>query len=74
MNKLIAEALQRVSELEGVVDIRTEDFELGFMGGHVDDYILVHYLGDLLKRGEMTIEINPPERINFIKELLKMEK
>lgn len=74
MNQSMANALKRVSCLEGVSAVHNPDDDLAILGGRFDDYLLVGYLGELLERGELTFEVNPSERMGYIKKLLKMEK
>lgn len=72
VEKKISEALVRIGHLEGIVAIRDLD-EIGIQGGHLDDYILAVYLGQLLERGEMEIKITP-SRIPYLLKLLHMDK
>jgi len=65
----IGNILQDVSCLNGVIAVRGED-EIGIKGGHMDDYILVGYLGQLISRGELKMEIMP-ERKEYITKLLE---
>lgn len=64
----VARALHRVSHLEGVCTERDLD-EIAIVGRHMDDYILVEYLAQLLDRGEMRIIVDPPERLDYIAKL-----
>lgn len=50
INKKLSEALLRAGTLEGVVSEHGED-EIAVYGGHLNDYLLVTYLGQLLERG-----------------------
>lgn len=47
INKNLSESLLRVGSLEGVVSEHMED-EIAIRGGHLNDYLLVTYLGQLL--------------------------
>ena len=64
----IAKALMRVSGCKGVVSYIGDD-EVYIKSGHVNDYLLMMYIGQLIERGEMKIEVNP-DRINYMKKLL----
>lgn len=68
-NNKLSEALIRVGCLEGVVSEHRED-EISICAGHVNDYLLATYLGQLLERGELKIEI-APERMEYLERLLK---
>ena len=72
INKKLSEALMRAGCLEGVVSERMED-EVAIRGGHLNDYLLVVYLGQLLERGEMEIKV-VPSRIEYLLKLLKIDK
>lgn len=72
INKKLSEALLRAGYLEGVVSEHGED-EIAVRGGHFDDYLLVTYLGQLLERGEMEIQI-APSRMSYLLKLLKIDK
>lgn len=72
INKKLSEALMRAGCLEGVVSERMED-EVAIRGGHLNDYLLVVYLGQLLERGEMEINV-APSRIDYLLKLLKIGK
>lgn len=72
-NKPLSQALQRVGCLEGVVaEPHTED-DIGIRGGHVDDYLIVTYLGQLLEQGQMQITI-APEKLDYLYRLLHINK
>lgn len=72
INKKLSEALIRAGHLEGVVSEHGED-EVAIRGGHMNDYLLVVYLGQLLERGEMEIKV-APSRIDYLLKLLKIDK
>lgn len=72
INKKLSEALIRAGCLEGVVSERMED-EVAIRGGHLNDYLLVVYLGQLLERGEMEIKVTP-SRMDYLLKLLKIGK
>lgn len=72
INKKLSEALIRVGCLEGVVSEHGED-EIAIRGGHLNDYLLVVYLGQLIERGEMEIKVTP-SRIDYMLKLLKIGK
>lgn len=67
-NKL-SEALVRVAELDGIYP---ENEEIGIRGKHVNDYLLVFYLAQLIQDGDMEIKIKP-DKIAYLRKLLKME-
>ena len=69
-NKL-SEALMRVAELDGVYPYPAED-TVCLQGNHMNDYILVCYLSQLLQDGDMEIKIRP-NKISYLRKLLKME-
>ena len=46
---------------------------MAIRGGHMNDYLLVVYLGQLLERGEMEIKVCP-DRIEYLLKLLKLDK
>lgn len=70
-NKL-SEALMRVAELDGVYPYPDED-SICIQGNHMNDYILVCYLSQLLQDGDMEIKIRP-SKIPYLIKLLKVEK
>lgn len=72
INKKLSEALIRAGCLEGVVSEHGED-EIAIRGGHLNDYLLVAYLGQLIERGEMEIKVTP-SRIDYLLKLLKIGK
>lgn len=72
INKKLSEALMRAGCLEGVVSERGED-DIAIRGGHLDDYLLIVYLGQLIERGEMEIKVMP-SRIDYLLKLLKLDK
>jgi hypothetical protein len=72
INEKLSQALLRAGCLEGVVSEHEED-EIAIRGGHLDDYLLVTYLGQLLERGEMEIKV-APSRINYLLKLLKIDR
>ena len=71
INKKLSEALLRVGSLEGVVSEHMED-EIAIRGGHLNDYLLVTYLGQLLERGKLEIKV-APDRIAYLLKLLHLE-
>lgn len=71
INEKLSKALLRAGHLEGVVCEREED-EIAIRGGHMNDYLLVTYLGQLLERGEVEIKV-APSRIDYLLKLLKLE-
>ena len=72
INKKLSEALMRAGCLEGLVSDHGED-EIAIRGGHLNDYLLVVYLGQLLERGELEIKVSP-SRIDYLLKLLKIGK
>ena len=72
INKNLSEALIRAGCLEGVVSEHGED-EIAIRGSHLNDYLLVVYLGQLLERGEMEIKVTQ-SRIDYLLKLLKIGK
>ena len=72
INKKLSEALMRAGCLEGVVSEQGED-DIAIRGGHLDDYLLIVYLGQLIERGEMEIKV-APSRIDYLLKLLKIGK
>lgn len=72
INKNLSEALIRAGCLEGVVSEHGED-EIAIRGGHLNDYLLVTYLGQLIERGEMEIKVTP-SRMDYLLKLLKIGK
>lgn len=68
MTKEIGKMLQRAGGLEGVVCVRGED-EIGIKAGHLNDYLLTEYIGQLLERGEMKITV-APSRLDYIIKLI----
>lgn len=72
INKKLSESLLRAGTLEGVTSEHGED-EIAIRGGHLNDYLLVVYLGQLLERGEMEIKVTP-SRIDYLLKLLKIGK
>lgn len=68
--RLITKALISAGSLEGVIATHGED-EIGILGGHLDKYLLVTYLGQLIERGELEISI-APERVPYLQKLLHM--
>jgi hypothetical protein len=72
INKKLSDVLLRAGTLEGVVSEHGED-EIAIRGGHLDDYLLIVYLGQLLERGEMEIKV-VPDRMEYLLKLLKIDK
>ena len=68
----LSEALMRVAELDGVYPYPDED-TVCVQGKHMNDYILVFYLSQLLQDGDMEIKIRP-DKIAYLRKLLKMER
>ena len=71
IEKKLSEALMRVSELDGVYPYPDED-TVCVQGNHMNDYILVCYLSQLIQDGDMEIKIRP-DKIAYLRKLLKME-
>ena len=69
----IAEALERVSRLEGVKPAYSDD-EIAIAGGHFDDYTLVYVISEALKRGEMKFEFLNEHDVRYAKKLLKIKE
>lgn len=69
IEKKLSEALMRVAELDGIYP---ENEEIGIRGKYANDYLLVFYLAQLLKSGDMEIKIRP-SKIPYLMKLLKME-
>ena len=69
-NKL-SEAFMRVAELDGVYPYPDED-SICIQGNHMNDYLVVGYLSQLLQSGDMEIKIRP-SKILYLMKLLKME-
>lgn len=69
--KNLSEALLRAGSLEGVKPYHDED-SVCIQAGHLDDYLLVVYLGQLIERGDMEVKI-VPDRIGYLMKLLHME-
>lgn len=72
-NKELAKVLIRAGCLEGVECSRNIEDEIAIVGGHLDDYLLVTYLGQLIERGEMEIKMEP-NRIDYAYKLLKIDE
>ena len=72
IEKKLSEALMRVAELDGVYPYPDED-TVCVQGNHMNDYILVCYLSQLLQSGDMEIKIRP-SKIPYLMKLLKMEE
>ena len=71
IEKKLSEALMRVAELDGVYPYPDED-SICIQGNHMNDYILVCYLSQLIQYGDMEIKIRP-SKIPYLIKLLKME-
>lgn len=69
IEKKLAEALMRVSELSGIYP---ENEEIGIRGKYVNDYLMVFYLAQLIQDGDMEIKIRP-DKIAYLRKLLKRE-
>lgn len=67
----LSEALMRVAELDGVYPYPDED-SVCIQGNHMNDYLVVGYLSQLLQSGDMEIKIRP-DKIAYLRKLLKME-
>ena len=67
----ISETLMRVAELDGVYPYPDED-SVCIQGNHMNDYLVVGYLSQLLQSGDMEIKIRP-DKIPYLMKLLKME-
>lgn len=72
IEKKMSEALMRVAELDGIYPYPDED-TVCVQGNHMNDYILVCYLSQLLQDGDMEIKIRP-SKIPYLIKLLKVEK
>lgn len=72
IEKKLSEALMRVAELDGIYPYPDED-TVCVQGNHMNDYILVCYLSQLLQDGDMEIKIRP-SKIPYLIKLLKVEK
>ena len=70
-NKL-SEALMRVAELDGIYPYPDED-SICIQGNHINDYLVVGYLSQLLQSGDMEIKIRP-SKIPYLMKLLKVEE
>ena len=70
IEKKLSEALMRVAELDGIYP---DDEEIRIRVKYVNDYLLVFYLAQLLKSGDMEIKIRP-SKIPYLMKLLKMEE
>lgn len=68
----LSEALMRVAELDGVYPYPDED-SICIQGNHMNDYILVCYLSQLIQDGDMEIKIRP-SKIPYLMKLLKLEE
>lgn len=71
VEKQLGETLINVGQLKGVDTAHGNDYVVTDCK-YSDDYTLVIYLGQLIKRKDIQITV-APERIEFIKELLHME-
>ena len=71
IEKKLFEALMRVAELDGVYPYPDED-SICIQGNHMNDYLVVGYLSQLLQSGDMEIKIRP-DKIAYLIKLLKME-
>lgn len=69
LEQKLSEALMRVSELDGIYH---ENEEIGVRGKYVNDYLLVFYLAQLIRDGDMEIKIRP-DKIAYLRKLLNME-
>ena len=67
----LSEALMRVAELDGVCPYPDED-TVCIQGNHMNDYLVVGYLSQLLQSGDMEIKIRP-SKIPYLMKILKME-
>ena len=71
IEKKLSEALMRVAELDGVYPYPDED-TVCVQGKHMNDYLVVGYLSQLIQSGDMEIKIRP-SKIPYLRKLLKME-
>ena len=71
IEKKLSEAFMRVAELDGVYPYPDED-SICIQGNHMNDYLVVGYLSQLLQSGDMEIKIRP-DKIAYLRKLLKME-
>lgn len=67
----ISEALMRVAELDGIYPYPDED-SVCIQGNHINYYLVVGYLSQLLQSGDMEIKIRP-SKIPYLIKLLRME-
>lgn len=72
IERKLSEALMRVAELDGVYPYPDED-SVCIQGNHMNDYLVVGYLSQLLQSGDMEIKIRP-SKIPYLMKLLKMEE
>lgn len=70
-NDKLAQALKRAGRLEGVE--HDEDFGKVIVGKHLDDYLLVLYLGRLLEEGHLEIKV-APSKTDYLRKLLGMRR
>ena len=68
----LSEALMRVAELDGVYPYPDED-SICIQGNHMNDYLVVGCLSQLLQSGDTEIKIRP-DKIPYLMKLLKMEE
>lgn len=71
-NKLLAEALHRAGHLKGVTEY-DEEYGLLIRASHIDDYLVVLYLAQLLENGQMEIKIEP-SKIEYLFKLLHIKE
>lgn len=74
-NKEIAEAFDRVCNLEGVASYRGED--VAICGGHYDDYLLVGLLSRLINEGVIDIVIKntiSERNLDYLQRLLHVKE
>lgn len=77
-NEKLAEALESVSDLEGV-SFFSEFEECGLEDGllidhdHADNYLLAFYLAQLIKDGDVKLKFNP-DKTDYLLRLLGLKK
>ena len=71
-DKRLSEALHRAGHLKGITEY-DEEYGLIIRASHIDDYLVVLYLAQLLENNQMEVRITP-SKIEYLYKLLHMKE
>ena len=74
MNEEIIKVLKNVAQLKGIICVDDFEHEIGYEAEHINDYLAIGVLAELLESGKAEIVFKtkePDERISYLLKLLK---